>query len=82
MAFGMYSDNKIVQEQKGVKLPITTSCPLTRPAENSSWETPSAVSGEGITWQILGLQQSTYQVIVLDIELDTVMSIPVHKHCH
>lgn len=31
-------------------LPITTSWPSTRPAENSSWETPSAVSVQKVKW--------------------------------
>lgn len=60
-------------------LPTTTSCPLTRPAENSSWETPSAVSGEGITVQILGQRNSTQETI------NTVQTLPrsnAHKHTH
>lgn len=60
-------------------LPTTTSCPLTRPAENSSWETPSAVSGEGITVQILGQRNSTQEAI------NTVQTLPqsnAHTHTH
>lgn len=35
---------------KKFNLPITTSWPSTRPAENSSWETPSAVSVQKVKW--------------------------------
>ena len=48
-ANGVYLSEGICSYKNNLLLPIKTSCPLTRPAENSSWETPSAVSVPGIT---------------------------------